>query len=195
VLQPRLILAFALLAAFAVPCSACSGAPRRLSISEMKEKVAVIETTYGSIVIEFYPEDAPNHVWNFIKLARSGFYDGLTFHRVVEDKVIQGGCPRGDGFGGPGYRIRAEFNEHEHLPGAVGMAREDHDPDSAGSQFYICLAPMRHLDGQYTVFGHVIDGMDTVRRIGRVPVDALYKPVQAIFMDSVTVRNKEKKPQ
>jgi cyclophilin family peptidyl-prolyl cis-trans isomerase len=159
----------------------------------MKQKVVTIETTYGNIVIEFYPEDAPNHVWNFIKLARSGFYDGLVFHRVVEDKVIQAGCPNGDGFGGPGYSIRAEFNEHEHEPGAVGMAREDHDPDSAGSQFYICLAPMRHLDGKYTVFGHVIDGMDTARRIGRVVVDARYRPIQAVFMENVVIGNREKK--
>jgi cyclophilin family peptidyl-prolyl cis-trans isomerase len=161
----------------------------------MKQKVAVIETTYGNIVIELFPDDAPNHVWNFIRLSRSGFYDGLTFHRVVEDKVIQAGCPKGDGFGGPGYQIRAEFSEREHMPGIVGMAREDHDPDSAGSQFYICLTPMRHLDGEYTVFGRVVDGMETVRRIGRVPVDALYKPVQAVFMDKVAIRDREKKEQ
>lgn len=189
----RFTLMFALFAAVIVSCSACSGSPRRLSVSEMKQKVAVIETTYGNIVIEFYPKDAPNHVWNFIKLSRSGFYDGLTFHRVVEDRIIQAGCPKGDGFGGPGYCIRGEFNEHEHLPGAVGMAREDHDPNSAGSQFYICLGPMRHLDGKYTVFGRVIDGIDTARRIGQVPVDARYSPVQAVFMEKVDIKDREKK--
>lgn len=192
-LQFRFTLTFALFAAMIVSCTACSSSPIRLSVSEMKQKVAVIETTYGNIVIEFYPDEAPNHVWNFIKLCRSGFYDGLTFHRVVEDRVIQAGCPNGDGFGGPGYSIKAEFSERAHMPGTIGMAREDHDPHSAGSQFYICLVPMGHLDGKYTVFGHVIDGIDTARRIGRVPVDARYRPVQAVFMDKVDIIDKEKK--
>ncbi|MBN1595998.1 peptidylprolyl isomerase [candidate division FCPU426 bacterium] len=125
---------------------------------------AVIQTEKGEIVFKFYPEDAPKTVANFITLAQKGFYDGLTFHRVVPDFVVQGGCPRGDGTGGPGYTIKAEFNSRQHLTGTVAMARAM-DPDSAGSQFYICLARTPHLDNQYTVFGQVTKGMEVVQAI------------------------------
>ncbi len=126
---------------------------------------AIIELAKGGrIVIEFYPNDAPNTVDNFIKLAQKGFYDGLKFHRVVPGFVVQGGDPLGDGTGGPGYTIKAEFNSRKHLTGTVAMARAT-DPDSAGSQFYICLEPQPGLDGQYTVFGQVIEGMDLVKGI------------------------------
>jgi len=126
---------------------------------------AIIEMAKGGrIVIEFYPKDAPNTVDNFIKLANKGFYNGLKFHRVIPGFVAQGGCPRGDGYGGPGYTIKAEFNPRKHLEGTVAMARGP-DPDSAGSQFYICLAPQPGLDGEYTVFGQVIEGMDLVKGI------------------------------
>jgi len=111
-----------------------------------------------------FPDSAPNTVANFIYLAKKGFYDGLTFHRVEPDFVIQGGDPNGNGTGGPGYHIKAEFNSRKHLEGTVAMARSD-DPDSAGSQFYICLAPQPSLDGKYTVFGQVIEGMDVVKKI------------------------------
>jgi cyclophilin family peptidyl-prolyl cis-trans isomerase len=123
---------------------------------------AIIEMELGGrIVIEFYPQDAPNHVDNFIKLAKKGFYDGLKFHRVIAKFVAQGGDPEGTGRGGPGYKIKAEFNTKKHLKGTVAMARSQ-DPDSAGSQFYICLEPQPSLDGQYTVFGQVVEGMDIV---------------------------------
>jgi len=125
---------------------------------------ARIETGKGVIEFDFYPEDAPGTVKNFIELANKGFYNGLTFHRVVPNFVIQGGDPNGDGTGGPGYNIKAEFNSKKHLDGAVAMARSS-DPDSAGSQFYICLGPQQFLDGQYTVFGQVTSGMDVVRSI------------------------------
>ena len=118
----------------------------------------------GRIVFEFYPEDAPNTVDNFIKLANKEFYDGLTFHRIVPAFVVQGGCPTGDGTGGPGYKIKAEFNSRKHLKGTVAMARSS-DPDSAGSQFYICLEPQPSLDNQYTVFGQVIEGMELVKGV------------------------------
>ena len=118
----------------------------------------------GRIVIEFYPEDAPNTVDNFMKLANKGFYDGLTFHRVVPGFVVQGGCPRGNGYGDPGYKIKAEFNPRKHLTGTLAMARGP-DPDSAGSQFYICLEPQPGLDGDYTVFGQTIEGMDLVKGV------------------------------
>ncbi|PIU82771.1 MAG: peptidyl-prolyl cis-trans isomerase [Elusimicrobia bacterium CG06_land_8_20_14_3_00_38_11] len=128
------------------------------------KEIAVIETDKGIIKFEFYEQDAPNTVDNFKKLARKKFYNGLKFHRVVPNFVIQGGCPKGDGTGDPGYKIKAEFNKRPHLDGTVAMARAQ-DPDSAGSQFYICLGHQSFLDGKYTVFGQVISGLDVVHKI------------------------------
>jgi peptidyl-prolyl cis-trans isomerase B (cyclophilin B) len=126
---------------------------------------AVITLENGQkIRIEFFPTDAPTTVENFVTLAKKGFYDGLTFHRVVPDFVVQGGCPKGNGTGGPGYQIKAEFNSQKHVRGTVAMARSQH-PDSAGSQFYITYGPTPHLDGNYTVFGKVVEGMEHVDRI------------------------------
>jgi peptidyl-prolyl cis-trans isomerase B (cyclophilin B) len=118
----------------------------------------------GIIKIEFFPDDAPKTVENFVTLAKKGFYDGLTFHRIEPGFVIQGGDPKGDGTGGPGYKIKAEFNKNKHDRGAVAMARSS-DPDSAGSQFYIVLAPAHFLDGKYTVFGKVVSGMNIVDNV------------------------------
>jgi len=118
----------------------------------------------NAIDITFYPQDAPKTVENFVTLAKKGYYNGLTFHRVVPDFVVQGGCPKGDGTGGPGYTIPAEFNSKKHLRGSVAMARSQH-PDSAGSQFYICYGATPHLDRNYTVFGQVTSGMEHVDRI------------------------------
>ena len=118
----------------------------------------------NTIDLEFYPQDAPKTVENFVTLAKKGFYNGLKFHRVVPDFVVQGGCPKGDGTGGPGYTIPAEFNARKHVRGTVAMARSQH-PDSAGSQFYICYGPTPHLDRNYTVFGQVTSGMEHVDRI------------------------------
>jgi peptidyl-prolyl cis-trans isomerase B (cyclophilin B) len=133
-----------------------------------KKKVAVIKTEKGNIVIEFYNNDAPKHVDNFIKLAKDGFYNGLTFHRVEPGFVIQGGDPAGNGTGGPGYTVPAEIKA-KHIEGAVAAARlgdmANPERKSSGSQFYICLAPQEFLDGQYTVFGHVVEGMDVVKKI------------------------------
>ena len=130
---------------------------------KMKE-IAVIETEKGTIKFEFFDKDAPETVKNFKKLANSKFYDGLTFHRVIPGFVAQGGCPKGDGTGDPGYKIKAEFNERKHLDGTVAMARSQH-PDSAGCQFYICLGAQPHLDGSYTVFGQVTEGLDVVHKL------------------------------
>lgn len=147
------------------------------------KEVAVIETAKGTIKFEFYSDDAPNTVAAFIELARKGFYDGTKFHRVEPGFVIQGGDPlsRNDdpmvGTGGPGYKLKAEFNARQHLDGTVAMARSQ-DPDSAGSQFYICLGPQPFLDGNYTVFGQVTEGMDVVRAITAGDV-----------MTSVTIEN------
>jgi peptidyl-prolyl cis-trans isomerase B (cyclophilin B) len=129
------------------------------------KQTAVITLASGKqIRIEFYPEDAPKTVENFVTLAKKGFYNGLSFHRVVPDFVVQGGCPKGDGTGGPGYQIKAEFNAQKHVRGSVAMARSQH-PDSAGSQFYITYGATPHLDNNYTVFGRVVSGMEDVDRI------------------------------
>jgi peptidyl-prolyl cis-trans isomerase B (cyclophilin B) len=125
-----------------------------------------IATDKGDIVFTFFPDDAPVHTAAFMKLAEEGFYDGLTFHRVEPGFVVQGGDPDGDGTGGPGYRLKAEFNDHPHERGTVAMARSS-NPDSAGSQFYICLADARFLDKNYTVFGQMTDGFETLDAIRR----------------------------
>ncbi len=119
----------------------------------------------GKFVIELNLEKAPKTAGNFIKLAEQGFYNGLTFHRVVPDFVVQGGDPNGNGTGGPGYTIPFEETGLKHEDGAVAMARKGDDKNSAGSQFYICLGPQHQLDGEYAVFGKVIEGMDVVRKI------------------------------
>lgn len=129
-----------------------------------KTSLVRITTNRGRIDLELYPDDAPIHVANFLKLIQSGFYDGLTFHRVEPGFVIQGGDPNGNGTGGPGYSINAEFNSRPHLLGTLAMARSN-DPNSAGSQFYITLAPQPMLDGKYTVFGGVVAGMEVVKQI------------------------------
>ena len=131
---------------------------------ESKLLQARIATKHGDIVFDFYTAHAPGTVAAFIKLARSGFYDGLTFHRVEPGFVIQGGCPNGDGMGGPGYNLKAEFNDKPHVLGTVAMARSS-SPNSAGSQFYICLGDARFLDKQYTVFGQVTSGIDAVKAV------------------------------
>ncbi len=130
----------------------------------MKQTGVITLEKGGEIRLEFYPEDAPKTVENFVTLAKKGFYNGLNFHRVVPDFVVQGGCPKGNGTGGPGYMIKAEFNKQKHVRGTLAMARSQ-DPDSAGSQFYICYGNTPHLDGQYTVFGKVVSGMEHVDRI------------------------------
>ena len=130
----------------------------------MKQTGVITLEKGGEIRLEFYAEDAPKTVENFVTLAKKGFYNGLNFHRVVPDFVAQGGCPKGNGTGGPGYQIKAEFNKQKHVRGSLAMARSQ-DPDSAGSQFYICYGSTPHLDGQYTVFGRVVSGMEHVDRI------------------------------
>jgi peptidyl-prolyl cis-trans isomerase B (cyclophilin B) len=140
-------------------------------------EVAVVKTSEGEMVVQFWTDAAPNTIENFKKLARSGFYDGTIFHRIVKGFMIQGGDPNSKdtgkessyGEGGPGYKIKAEFNDHSHQKGVISMARSS-DPDSAGSQFFICLAPVRRLDHQYTTFGNLIKGDDVLQKIGDIPV-------------------------
>jgi cyclophilin family peptidyl-prolyl cis-trans isomerase len=148
----------------AATVAAAAGNTESAGAASTKDEIAVIETNKGVIKFKFYTQDAPNTVANFIKLTDKKFYDGLTFHRYEPGFVIQGGDPNGNGSGGPGYQIKAEFNKNKHVAGTVAMARAA-DPNSAGSQFYICLAPAPFLDNQYTVFGQVTEGMDVVLKL------------------------------
>jgi peptidyl-prolyl cis-trans isomerase B (cyclophilin B) len=126
-------------------------------------KKAIIETDKGNIELVLFDKEAPGTVKNFEKLANSGFYNGLKFHRVIPDFVIQGGCPKGDGTGGPGWTIKCEINPHKHGKGALSMAHAG--KDTGGSQFFITHSPQPHLDGKHTVFGQVEKGMDVVLKI------------------------------
>lgn len=155
---------------------------------KMVETKALIETRFGNIEIRFFPEVAPNHVNNFIELAKKGFYDGTTFHRVIPGFMIQGGDPNSKspdrsthGMGGPGYTVKAEFSDKPHRRGTLSMARAAH-PDSAGSQFFICVAESSFLNKQYTVFGEVVSGMDVVDKIVSQPRDKKDNPLERIEM-------------
>ncbi len=154
---------------------------------------AVIEMENGSrILLELNAEAAPETVKNFVKLANQGFYDGLTFHRVISGFMIQGGCPKGNGTGGPGYTIKGEFesngvpNPIKHQRGVISMARAMH-PDSAGSQFFIMHEDAPHLDGQYAAFGTVTEGMDTVDAIAACETDRNDKPITPQVIKKITV--------
>ncbi|VAX14778.1 Peptidyl-prolyl cis-trans isomerase [hydrothermal vent metagenome] len=153
------------------------------------EEIAIIDTRHGKIKLRFFPDVAPGHVENFKKLAKSGFYDGTTFHRVIPGFMIQGGDTLSKdasnkalhGTGGPGYTIDAEFSNKPHKRGTLSMARSQ-NPNSAGSQFFICVADASFLDGQYTVFGEVIDGLDVVDKIVAEKRDARDNPVERVEM-------------
>ncbi len=143
-----------------------------------------MRTNQGVIVFNLFDEDAPETVANFRKLAADGFYEGLTFHRIIKDFMIQGGCPSGTGTGGPGYQFDDEFNEHKVVRGALAMANSG--PNTNGSQFFIVTtdaAPW--LDGKHTVFGEVTDGMDVVDRIENLPTQGADRPVQPIVIASI----------
>ena len=162
-------------------------------------EVAVIKTSEGEMVVQFWTNAAPNTIENFKKLARQGFYDGTIFHRIIKGFMIQGGDPNSKdpakedsyGQGGPDYKIKAEFNDHPHDPGVISMARSA-DPDSAGSQFFICLAPIHRLDHQYTTFGKLIKGDDVLEKIGNTPVGRnsqgeTSKPTKRVVIESVKI--------
>ena len=155
-------------------------------IQKMAETKAVIETKFGNIELKFFPEVAPSHVNNFIELAKKGFYDGTIFHRVIPGFMIQGGDPNSKnpdkskhGMGGPGYTLKAEFNDKPHKRGTLSMARAA-NPDSAGSQFFICVADSPFLDKQYTVFGEVVSGIEVVDKIVNQPRDKRDNPNERI---------------
>lgn len=155
-------------------------------------RVASKGETWGELVLKFFPDIAPNHVKNFLDLARKQFYDGTTFHRVIPGFMIQGGDPNSKGqdrashgMGGPGHRIKAEFNSKPHKRGVLSMARAN-DPDSAGSQFFICVADANFLDWQYTAFGEVVSGMEVADRIVSAKRDGRDNPLERIEI-TVTV--------
>jgi cyclophilin family peptidyl-prolyl cis-trans isomerase len=145
---------------------------------------AILHTSEGDVAIELFPDDAPRTVENFTKLAQDGFYDGLIFHRVIPDFMIQGGDPKGDGTGGPGYQFEDEFNEHRVERGALAMANAG--PNTNGSQFFIVTADAcPWLDGKHTVFGNVISGQDVVDRISQVDRDSRDRPMEPVLLESV----------
>lgn len=150
-------------------------------------------TNKGPIRIGFFPEKAPGHVKNFVALAKIGFFDGLIFHRVIEGFMIQGGCPQGTGYGNGGYNIKAEFNSTKHVPGILSMARSN-DPNSASTQFFICLETYPSLDGQYTAFGKVLDteSQDTVNKIGLSKTDRGDKPIDKVVIEKAVVKETAK---
>jgi peptidyl-prolyl cis-trans isomerase B (cyclophilin B) len=164
-----------------------------------QNEVAVIKTSEGDMVLQFWTDAAPNTIENFKKLAKQGFYNGTIFHRIVKGFMIQGGDPLSKdpakenkyGEGGPGYKIKAEFNDHPHERGVISMAREP-DPDSAGSQFFICLAPVTRLDHQYTTFGKLIKGDNVLEKIGDMPVarnsmGENSKPTARVTIDKIEI--------
>lgn len=183
-----IVISFMLLASASVFAGGRHKTFTKEEIKKMDETRAVIETKFGNIELRFFPDVAPNHVKNFIELAKKGFYDGTTFHRVIPGFMIQGGDPNSKGsdkskcgMGGPGYTLKAEFNEKPHKKGALSMARAA-NPDSAGSQFFICVADSFFLDRQYTVFGEVVSGMDVVDKIVSQQRDKRDNPNERIEM-------------
>ena len=171
--------------------------------SPAANEVAVIKTSEGDMVVQFWTDAAPNTIDNFKKLARSGFYDGTIFHRIVKGFMIQGGDPNSKdpakesryGQGDPGYKIKAEFNDHSHERGVISMARGP-DPDSAGSQFFICLGSVARLDHQYTTFGKLIKGDDVLGKIGDTPVTRnsggeMSKPTKRVVINKIDIVSKD----
>ena len=153
-----------------------------------------LDTSAGTIRLALDPAAAPGHVRNMVALAESGFYDGGCFHRIIKGFMIQGGCPQGTGTGGPGYTIPAEFNRTPHEPGVLSMARTS-DPNSAGSQFFICLEKVPHLDNQYTAFGRTADAasLDVVKAIGAVRTAAGDRPIEPVVIRKATVTKTPKR--
>jgi peptidyl-prolyl cis-trans isomerase B (cyclophilin B) len=190
------VMAVACLLAQSVSAETKSKKFTKEEIKKMSETTAVIETKFGNIELKFFPDVAPNHVNSFIELAKKGFYDGTTFHRVIPGFMIQGGDPNSKnadkathGTGGPGYTVKAEFSDKPHKRGILSMARAA-DPNSAGSQFFICVADAPFLNKQYTVFGEVVSGMDVVDKIVSQPRDPRDNPSERVEMKVKVVEKK-----
>ncbi|MDQ3624101.1 MAG: peptidylprolyl isomerase [Verrucomicrobiota bacterium] len=176
-----------------------AGWPAFTAHAQEAKEVAVLKTSLGEIVVEFWPDVAPKTVENFKTLARKGFYDGTAFHRIMKDFMIQGGDPLTKdpskeamwGTGDPGYKIKAEFSDRKHVRGVISMARSA-QPDSAGSQFFLCLGPTPQLDNKYTAFGKVIKGEDVLMKLGDTPVGPSAsgepsKPKERVALESVKI--------
>jgi peptidyl-prolyl cis-trans isomerase B (cyclophilin B) len=173
-----------------------------MSKATPSNEVAVLKTSYGEMTLAFWPDVAPETVANFKKLARAGFYDGTAFHRIMKGFMVQGGCPNtkeGEngmpGTGGPGYKIKAEFNPKSHVRGVISMARSSH-PDSAGSQFFLCHGDAKFLDRQYTAFGELIAGDDVLERIANVPTKSSgggekSTPIERVALESIKIVTQE----
>jgi cyclophilin family peptidyl-prolyl cis-trans isomerase len=163
---------------------------------DIERPVAVFDTSLGAFEAELYAKECPETVWNFINLAegrqqtdRGGnFYDGLTFHRVIQGFVIQGGCPQGTGTGGPGYRFKDEFHPSLRHDGEGKLSMANAGPGTNGSQFFVTLDATPHLDDRHSVFGAVIEGMDVVKKIGAVETDAADKPLEPVVINNVTIK-------
>ncbi len=149
---------------------------------------AIIETNHGMIEIELFEDKAPITTANFIKLVEQGFYDGVVFHRVIPNFMIQGGDPRGDGTGGPGYTIKDEFHPSLKHDSAGILSMANAGPNTGGSQFFITVAATSWLDGKHAVFGKIVKGMDVVDEISNVEADGMDRPVNDVVMESVTIR-------
>ena len=159
----------------------------------MSNTQVTLKTTAGDMIVEFFEDKAPNHVANFVKLASEGFYNGTVFHRTIPGFMIQGGCPDGTGMGGPGWNVDAEFNDTPHTRGVLSMARAQ-DPNSAGSQFFICHGDANFLDGQYTAFGRLVSGEDTLDAIANAPTKPGGEgssPVEPVKIESAEVTTTE----
>jgi peptidyl-prolyl cis-trans isomerase B (cyclophilin B) len=163
-----------------------------MKIDPNKTYIATMDTTAGKIVIELLPKVAPHHVNSFVFLAKEGYYDGVIFHRIIKGFMIQGGDPTGTGTGGPGYNLKAEFNDTKHERGVLSAARA-RNPDSAGSQFFICHGNAPHLDGQYTAFGKVTEGLDVVDKMANLPTGENDRPNDPPKINSIKIEEKEAK--
>ena len=163
--------------------------PPEMTIDPNKSYTATIDTSAGTVVVELYPKVAPQHVNSFVFLAREGFYENVIFHRVIPGFMIQGGDPTGTGTGGPGYRVKAEFNDLKHTRGVLSMARSN-DPDSAGSQFFLMHADAPFLNGQYTAFGKATSGLEVIDKIVNLPRDGSDRPHSPAKINKVTIEEK-----
>jgi peptidyl-prolyl cis-trans isomerase B (cyclophilin B) len=166
--------------------------PGDMKIDANKKYIATINTSEGKIVAELNPKVAPQTVNSFVFLAKEHFYDGTIFHRIIKGFMIQGGDPTGTGTGGPGYQLKAEFNDTRHERGVLSMARAP-DPDSAGSQFFIMHGNAPHLDNKYTAFGKVTEGMDVVDKIAGAETGPGDRPTNPVTIKSITIEEKEAK--